>query len=344
MTTLRRINQDDLRNHNLSVVISTLLRAAEPMSRAELAKQTGLTKVTMSLLVSMLVDNGVVREGTPSVQSSYGRPSTPLLIAYALIPLSCGIPAISAFLLIQRTFYAFEDGLHPFLAAVLQYGFTTALMIVGMLVLPPNQWIVGIACSVSAGVLLALPFMLFMLRKRFGGSLEGKPVVQTYGKALAAAVIGGVVVWLAKTPVADLFGASIQETGGQMSWLSALGICIVLTLVLAVVYIGVLWALRATQLTDAVHSITVRFRRKPANTSVDEPQSEEDNNTAASIMPEADGIQASPTARMSAMTNADHMEPDEQMKPQLGDTILNHYETATRRHDSQPIHLGIIVA
>lgn len=81
MTTLRRINQDDLRNHNLSVVISTLLRAAEPMSRAELAKQTGLTKATMSLLVSMLVDNGVVREGTPSVQSSYGRPSTPLLIA-----------------------------------------------------------------------------------------------------------------------------------------------------------------------------------------------------------------------------------------------------------------------
>ena len=53
MTTLRRINQDDLRNHNLSVVISTLLRAAEPMSRAELAKQTGLTKATMSLLVSM---------------------------------------------------------------------------------------------------------------------------------------------------------------------------------------------------------------------------------------------------------------------------------------------------
>ena len=40
MTTLRRINQDDLRNHKLSVVISTPLRAAEPMSRAELAKQT----------------------------------------------------------------------------------------------------------------------------------------------------------------------------------------------------------------------------------------------------------------------------------------------------------------
>lgn len=81
MAALRRINQDDLRNHNLSVVIDTLLRTTEPLSRAELAKRTGLTKATMSLLVSMLVDDGVVREGEPSVQSSYGRPSTPLLIA-----------------------------------------------------------------------------------------------------------------------------------------------------------------------------------------------------------------------------------------------------------------------
>ena len=93
----------------------------------------------------------IIRALLPSVSMN-----ETVLIAYALIPLSCGIPAISAFLLIQRTFYAFEDGLHPFLAAVLQYGFTTALMIVGMLVLPPNRWIVGIACSVSAGVLLAL--------------------------------------------------------------------------------------------------------------------------------------------------------------------------------------------
>lgn len=78
MTGLRRINQDDLRNHNLSVVVGTMLRAESSMSRAELAKRTGLTKATMSLLVSMLVDNGVVEEGTPSVQASYGRPSTPL--------------------------------------------------------------------------------------------------------------------------------------------------------------------------------------------------------------------------------------------------------------------------
>lgn len=41
MASLRRINQDDLRNHNLSVVIDTLLRASTPMSRANLAKEPG---------------------------------------------------------------------------------------------------------------------------------------------------------------------------------------------------------------------------------------------------------------------------------------------------------------
>lgn len=78
MGVLRSINQDDLRNHNLSVALDTLLRARKPMSRADLAKETGLTKATMSLLASMLIEGGVLREGEPVVSSSYGRPSIPL--------------------------------------------------------------------------------------------------------------------------------------------------------------------------------------------------------------------------------------------------------------------------
>ena len=70
----------DLRNHNLSVTLDTLLRAQKPMSRADLAKETGLTKATLSLLASMLIESGVVQEGEPVVSTTYGRPSTPLEI------------------------------------------------------------------------------------------------------------------------------------------------------------------------------------------------------------------------------------------------------------------------
>ena len=80
MANLRRINQEGLRNHNLSVTLDTLLRAQKPMSRADLAKETGLTKATLSLLASMLIESGVVQEGEPVVSTTYGRPSTPLEI------------------------------------------------------------------------------------------------------------------------------------------------------------------------------------------------------------------------------------------------------------------------
>lgn len=88
MATLRSINQNDLRNHNLSVVLETMMCRTTPLSRADLAKETGLTKATMSLLVSLLIDNRIVREGMPIVQSVYGRPSTPLLVAGGAM---CGI-------------------------------------------------------------------------------------------------------------------------------------------------------------------------------------------------------------------------------------------------------------
>ena len=81
MAGLRRINQEDLRNHNLTVVLDTLLQSKVPMSRADLAKATGLTKATMSLLGALLIDNQVVVEQNPAVQNTYGRPSTPLAIA-----------------------------------------------------------------------------------------------------------------------------------------------------------------------------------------------------------------------------------------------------------------------
>lgn len=80
MASLKSINQDDLRNHNLSVVLDTMLRSMQPQSRAELAKATGLTKATISLLVSLLLSSHVVSEGAPAASASHGRPSTPLHI------------------------------------------------------------------------------------------------------------------------------------------------------------------------------------------------------------------------------------------------------------------------
>lgn len=78
MAKLYKINRDNLRDHNLSVVIQTLLNSTDPMSRADLAKSTGLTKAAMSMLVEILIKNKVIQQLSPIPDSTFGRPSVPL--------------------------------------------------------------------------------------------------------------------------------------------------------------------------------------------------------------------------------------------------------------------------
>ena len=66
-----------LREHNLAAVLTALSTAAEPPSRAGLAKTTRLTKPTVSKLVEELIDARLVTEAAP-VSVGSGRPMTPL--------------------------------------------------------------------------------------------------------------------------------------------------------------------------------------------------------------------------------------------------------------------------
>lgn len=75
-----KADQDSLRDHNLSLLLETLLGQGRPLSRAELAKRTGLTKATVSLLIALLLRTGVLVELAPD-SASVGRPSRPLGIA-----------------------------------------------------------------------------------------------------------------------------------------------------------------------------------------------------------------------------------------------------------------------
>jgi predicted NBD/HSP70 family sugar kinase len=65
----------DGRRQNLSLVLQTLRRLG-PTSRAQLAREVGVTKVTMSDLVAELVAEGRVRDVGPAEQSGPGKPAT----------------------------------------------------------------------------------------------------------------------------------------------------------------------------------------------------------------------------------------------------------------------------
>ena len=72
--------QDSLRARNLALVLRQIADAPTPVSRAEVAAATGLTKATVSALVDTLVGSRLVGELEPRLTRPTGRPATGLVL------------------------------------------------------------------------------------------------------------------------------------------------------------------------------------------------------------------------------------------------------------------------
>ncbi|WP_235931653.1 MULTISPECIES: ROK family transcriptional regulator [Actinomyces] len=70
--------QSTLRTANLALVARKVLSSHEPISRADVAATTGMTRSTASRLVDDLVDAGILAELAPTPASGPGRPAVPL--------------------------------------------------------------------------------------------------------------------------------------------------------------------------------------------------------------------------------------------------------------------------
>ncbi len=83
-------SNDDVRRHNLSVVLG-LVHRERNLSRAQLTRQTGLNRSTVAALVGELVERELVVETEPDATNSRGRPSpivrpNPLVVAISINP------------------------------------------------------------------------------------------------------------------------------------------------------------------------------------------------------------------------------------------------------------------
>jgi len=71
--------QSTLRTTNLGLVLRTVCASPGPLSRADVAAATGMTRATAARLVDELVAGGLVDEGEREPLPRRGRPATPLL-------------------------------------------------------------------------------------------------------------------------------------------------------------------------------------------------------------------------------------------------------------------------
>jgi predicted NBD/HSP70 family sugar kinase len=72
------VRQRSLRTHNLGLVLRHVAASPKPVSRADVAGGTGLTKATVSTLVDELLGGGLLVEVAPPPRTGAGRPAVGL--------------------------------------------------------------------------------------------------------------------------------------------------------------------------------------------------------------------------------------------------------------------------
>ncbi|MEV0148399.1 MULTISPECIES: ROK family transcriptional regulator [unclassified Nonomuraea] len=116
------MRHDSMRARNLAVVLGEI-RAAGPLTRAALAELTGLTKTTVSKLVSDLLDSGVVVENGAVRDGERGRPGVAVSLSghrVATLGLEINVDYLAACVVdltravrVRRTRFADNRGSRP---------------------------------------------------------------------------------------------------------------------------------------------------------------------------------------------------------------------------------------
>ena len=174
------------------------------------------------------------------------------LIAGPMVPMAVNLVFTSVVLLLQRTFYAFEDGRSPFLFAVAQNAVQFAMLMIAIAVFPARLWAMLVAGAMTLSNIVTLPLMVRMARKRFDGRLDGRRVMLLLVKASIAAAAALAAGFLARMPFDRLMPLDAPGLSAAHRWVLAVAMCAVVTIVVTAVYAGVLWALRCEELTSVV--------------------------------------------------------------------------------------------
>ena len=190
-----------------------------------------------------------------------------ILMAGPLVTLGVGLPFASAYLIIQRTFYAFEDGKSPFIFMLFAMGIQAVSVIVGAKILPPTQWITMIGAVISISYILPIPILYVMLRKRFENNIDGPHIVISYIKSIGSAATAMFIGVTARDSIYQLVGAQIGAADGHMNWIQAVTCAVLLAIVTFIVYVGMLRLLRSEEFKETIALISSRIPglRKPTS-------------------------------------------------------------------------------
>ncbi len=177
------------------------------------------------------------------------------VVGHVTVAMALGLPFFSVLYLVRRVFYAYEDGRTPFFVTLATAGVWAGGTLIAPVVLPPTQWVTGVAASMSLGEVAGLVAAVWFLHRRIGDLGVRGFLWVLLRLGLVLAVVG---------PLAVLAGGAVGGTGSQVGALLSL---LVGGGVLVVGYLVGTRLLRVRETTDLISTLTSRFARAGGRSS-----------------------------------------------------------------------------
>ena len=156
------------------------------------------------------------------------------------------------------------------------------LLLTSLRFAPPKYWTLMVALSLSLSYIITFPWVFWLLRRRFGGRIDGKRIIIMHVKALIAGAAACACGLFLNPLVTRLVGAKVSSVNGHMSWWQSIVICAILTIVVTAAYAGLLWLMRVEEFSSLIVTMKARLlRRTSTATSVSTPAESETEEAQA---------------------------------------------------------------
>ena len=178
----------------------------------------------------------------PTASSAALADLAPVIVAMVL-----GLAAFGAWSLAQRVYYAYEDARSMFPIQIVMAVVLIVGTLLGQLLFDPHYWAVAAGAAMSVSYVVGAGVALVAVGRRLRG-IDARRVVVVHVKAVVAA---GVSTALA--------GFALRLLGPVHGWSDAVVACAVGSVILTVVYVGLLAAMRVQELTVLVRTVVGRL-------------------------------------------------------------------------------------
>jgi putative peptidoglycan lipid II flippase len=221
--------------------------------RAEISKGARIIGVFTVFATACLI---VLAPALTRIVNPTALPEEVTSVAYVLIGFSLGLVALGAMVLIKRVYFILEDARSIFLIHIPMTLVMIGVSLAGMAYLDRRWWVVGVAVGLSLSNVVGVLLRSFGLRRRLGG-LDGRHIMTTHAKALAAAIPAALAGWALAQLLPDPAASSgFPGVAAAILTVSVAGIA------MAAIYGIVLWLLRTPELADVLSPVTRRITRR----------------------------------------------------------------------------------